>query len=308
MIPTVETILSYAASLLGDPQQRKFTNAKLLPYFTLAYEELTAEMQRYHLPKRKRTVNYALVAGTTLLSPATANIGDMGEIIVIEERPYGSSGIYTKVEPVDSLPQIDPTDRLIYYEWVNDRFKFIGATRDIDLRINYFDSSEAPSTGQVGIDGSRNFLAYRTASIAAIPAGNVELGDRYEKAALGPMRDGGGGYLHMLLQPMVVSQQKIKMQAPAYSTTPFPAFMPPIGVISTDGGSDVGAPTNAVITGTIDGSNDTFTLPAAYLRVLLYRNGALMDETVAYTISGATITFLPGYIPQTGDRLRAEVW
>jgi hypothetical protein len=77
---------------------------------------------------------------------------------------------------------------------------------------------------------------------------------------------------------------------------------------TSGGGGDVGAPTNAAITGTIDGTNDTFTLPSTYLRVLLYRNGALLNENVAYTISGATITFLPGYIPQTGDTLRAEVW
>lgn len=308
MIPTVEQVLEYSAALLGDPSQRKFTNAKLLPFFVLAYEEMTTEMARYHLPKRKRVTTYPLTAGTALLSPATAGIGSFGELIVLEERPYGSSQIYTKIQPVDSLPQISATDKLLYFEWIDDSFKFIGATGDIDLRITYFGSGEAPSTGTTGVDGCRNFLAYRTASMAAIPAGNVELGDRYEKVALGPMRDGGGGYLHNLIQAMVVSQQKVQMQAPAYQTTPFPAFMPPIGVISTDGGSNVGAPTNAVITGTIDGSNDTFTLPASYLRVLLYRNGALLNESIAYTISGATITFLPGYIPQTGDILRAEVW
>ena len=43
MIPTVEQVLLLTASLLGDPSQRKFTNAKLQPFFELAYEELTGE-------------------------------------------------------------------------------------------------------------------------------------------------------------------------------------------------------------------------------------------------------------------------
>lgn len=309
MIPSVDEVLLLAAQLLGDPTQRKFNDAKLQPFFELAYEELTGEMARHHVRKQKRAVTYALPANTTSLTPLTASISNFGELIRMEERPYGSSELYTRVRPVDSLPQNTATDLLHWVEWSDDTWRFIGATQAIQLRITYWDSGAAPTSGSVGIDGSKNFLAYRTAANAGIPAGNVELAVEYDKQARGPYRDGGGGFIHALIQAMVVAEQKVQIQLPAYTAQPYNAVYLSTGLAAgSDGGTSVGAPTNTVITGTIDGANDTFTIPSSPLRMLLYRNGTLIDENTAYTLSGTTITFLPGYIPQTGDTLRAEVW
>jgi hypothetical protein len=84
-------------------------------------------------------------------------------------------------------------------------------------------------------------------------------------------------------------------------------------VLGVKPGTYIGA-SNMVIretpTGTINGSNTTFTLantPTAnseqvYLNGLLLEPGAGND----YTISGATITMLA--VPQTGDRLKASYW
>jgi len=63
---------------------------------------------------------------------------------------------------------------------------------------------------------------------------------------------------------------------------------------------------NEVPSGTINGSNTTFTLantPTAGT-VLIYRNGLLQVPSVDYTISGSTITYL--YAPSTGDVLRGQ--
>ena len=73
-------------------------------------------------------------------------------------------------------------------------------------------------------------------------------------------------------------------------------------VIGTSGTSfsDLGTPT-----GTINGVNDTFTLsvtpnPAASL--LLFKNGVLQTGGgVDYTLTGATVVYVAGAIPQTGD-------
>ncbi|MGH9657269.1 MAG: hypothetical protein ACRD96_01930 [Bryobacteraceae bacterium] len=63
-----------------------------------------------------------------------------------------------------------------------------------------------------------------------------------------------------------------------------------------------------VPSGTINGTNTTFTLPSSpnpAASLSLYRNGALKKPGVDYNLSAGTITFLPGQIPQTGDILLA---
>lgn len=57
--------------------------------------------------------------------------------------------------------------------------------------------------------------------------------------------------------------------------------------------------------GAIDGSNAVFTLPQApspAASLNLFKNGARMSQGIAYTLTGATITYEAAYIPQGGAR------
>lgn len=309
MIPSVSEVLQQAAGLLGDPNMRKFTEAKLQPYFELAYEELTGEMARYFLTKQKRAVTCPLPIGTTSLTPADASISNMGEVIKVEERSYGSGDLYTLVHPRITLPQRDAIWKLYDYEWSNDTFNFVGATDNIDLKITYYDSGAAPTSGSVGIDGSKNFLAHRTAANAARPAGNVELAKLLDIDARGPRQDGSGGFLHTLIGAMLTSEQKNQLQVPYYKAGGSITIGGAFGMaVAEGGGGGVSAPTEVTPTGTIDGANDTFTLASIPLFMSLYMNGVLLTEGVGYTRTGATITMLSGYIPQIGWTLRAQVW
>ena len=58
--------------------------------------------------------------------------------------------------------------------------------------------------------------------------------------------------------------------------------------------------------GVIDGSNMTFTLgyaPSPVTSVRVYRNGILNKLNTDYTLSGQSIQFLTGAVPQAGDTL-----
>lgn len=57
--------------------------------------------------------------------------------------------------------------------------------------------------------------------------------------------------------------------------------------------------------GIVDGNNNTFTLvnPPSGSSLSLYRNGLYMSANFDYTLSGNTITFAAGAIPQPGDTL-----
>ena len=61
-------------------------------------------------------------------------------------------------------------------------------------------------------------------------------------------------------------------------------------------------------TGTLNGTNATFSLanpPAPGGSLTLYRNGLIQSNNIDFSVSGATITFNPGSIPQAGDILQA---
>lgn len=61
-------------------------------------------------------------------------------------------------------------------------------------------------------------------------------------------------------------------------------------------------------TGTIDGSNDTFTLahePSPAESLLLFRNGVEQVAGTNFTLTGSTIVFASGATPRTGNLLRA---
>lgn len=62
------------------------------------------------------------------------------------------------------------------------------------------------------------------------------------------------------------------------------------------------------ITGSINGSNDTFVLahtpsPAASLQ--FFRNGVCLKRAVGYVLTGNTVVLQAGYIPDTGEILSA---
>ena len=60
--------------------------------------------------------------------------------------------------------------------------------------------------------------------------------------------------------------------------------------------------------GTVNGVNTAFTLansPAPTTSLTLFRNGLLQRLGIDYTLSGSSITFAAGGVPQGGDLLRA---
>jgi hypothetical protein len=60
--------------------------------------------------------------------------------------------------------------------------------------------------------------------------------------------------------------------------------------------------------GIVDGTNNTLTLanPVDGASLLLFRNGLFLTPNFDYTLSGATITFAAGAVPQAGDTLTAS--
>lgn len=75
-----------------------------------------------------------------------------------------------------------------------------------------------------------------------------------------------------------------------------------LATATSTGTSDVN---DSPFTGDIDGSNPDFTLPQvpAFGTLEVHRNGILQKQGSDYTLSAATVTFLPGNVPLPGDNL-----
>jgi len=61
--------------------------------------------------------------------------------------------------------------------------------------------------------------------------------------------------------------------------------------------------------GAVDGANVSFTIanaPSPASSLLLFRNGLLQRANFDFTLSGATITFVSGAVPQAGDTILAS--
>lgn len=217
--PTTNSVLAAAAGWLGDIPQDVYTNAVLhSPFFETAWGEVWNLMLGWGLQTVQREVTYTLPANTTSLLPASASISDMGEPSKVWERGSASED-WVPMEPVDELPQADPSGRLIWWKWENNTFYFIGCPQAKLLKFEYSASAVAPAIGAtISLDGSKEFLAVRTAALIAPTRGMPDLAGALNLMALGPslQPDGTGGLLRQLVYPMLKEKQKRPARPQAY--------------------------------------------------------------------------------------------
>jgi hypothetical protein len=102
------------------------------------------------------------------------------------------------------------SDRIEEWAVMGDRIVLTPATEARQLRIRYTVSSTAPTSGTIGVNNSRDYLALQTAALAAAAYDMDTVADRCEAQALGNNRlpNGSGGALRELINPMVLALQK----------------------------------------------------------------------------------------------------
>jgi hypothetical protein len=303
-IPTVEECIDDAQALLGDPSGVKFTDASCLFAFGRAYRELFAEMLSLEIPRIKNIATANLTAGLTSLTPSAAGISDFGELIEVEERMQGSTDDFMPVEIVGKLQQGLPFDVIAEVVWRLDALYFLGATTNRELRITYYSSGAAPTSGSVGVDDSRNYFGARIASIVGPPKGHLV--DARELRAEADM------YLRALVDPMLKNNQTVKVQQSAFRVGEDRTYAARFRVVA--GASSGGTVPNVystgagTITGTLNGTNDTFYIGQSSNQVAVYLNGARLTSNAHYTHGGNVITFISPYIPQVGADILVEAW
>lgn len=299
-IPTVAEVYSLAQALVGDPTGKVFTTTVLNSAFPIAFRRVKSEMLKRQIPRSKIVATHTFAAGLTSLTPEDAGISNFGELIRMEERLSGSIDKWTQLDDVDDLSDREQDNKLGQFAWYGDTWNFVGATSSRELRITYFESGAAPTSGSVGIDDSLNALAYLTAVIMAPWKGYNERAMELKPEAESELKD--------LLMPMVRSLQRSKIQAPAYSIERLIAKNVAVPYIAAPPMSGDAVPQRLTFIGTQDGLNATFTLSQLPQLLDLRMNGNALMPDVAYTRDGVVVTMLPGYIPVSTDLFEALAW
>lgn len=138
---------------------------------------------------------------------------------------WASGGTLTKspndfsaMTNLDRLSQQDPIQSLREWVWRDEVFWFRGATEERQLKIEYESSGTAPVAGDVGIDDARDFLAHRTAALAAGTRGFDGRAKDLMFLAVGKSGqcDGSGGLLFDLMKPMLMEKQKRRKRPGAF--------------------------------------------------------------------------------------------
>ena len=210
MTPTVDQVLNRARSLLADPSGQEFGDPDLQPFFELAYEVLSQELELFSSSEVERTATFTVPAGTEDVDPTSYGVSDVESITEVEERPAGSTD--DDWTPVAGRPELvpgTPGDRIGEYELENGVLRTRGANLNVELRLSYRTTGTAPSSGSVGIPGSLPYLSAKTAALAlAAREEGMQVASAFESMA--------EGFLETLRRMTVKQLQAARVIRPAF--------------------------------------------------------------------------------------------
>lgn len=279
-----------------------------------AYDALFTAFELAQCPRIQTIVDYRLPALTTSFTPVQAGLMDFANPEYLEERAWGSTDKYTRIEQRDKLPQRDPVNALLTFVWRLDTFFFIGATTDRDVRITYDSSGTPPvnDSDSINVDGCATFLSKYAAAIAGGRKG-YDQAARYMQDAVGARYGEGiiGGELYRILQPRVRERQQVQIAPKPYSASrrTLVRSVPYIQAQSPASGG-VGVPAQfSTATNTItpapNGSNNVFYLTYPVVSIQLFVGGEAMTFPTDYSFGANVITFAPTAIPAAGQTITA---
>jgi hypothetical protein len=316
VISTVTQVQNRTLALLDDPTGATFTPEIFTEGFTEAWDAMRASMVQYQVPFITEIVTATVAPMTTVLHPSSAGIVGFGELVELEERRAGGNDHFRMVWECDELPQREPGEILGEFVWRLDAFHFVGATQHREVRITYWDTGQAPTSGLTGVDGALTFLSKYSAAVMGPRKGYDELGAKYMNEAVGPRYEQGviGGALFRLIQPMVRSRQRVQVAPMPYSVIGHSwrrRGLPYIAANQPAGGGHMPAvfkQHDGTLTGITNGSNATFFLTYPVRAVIVSLNGATLIQGQHYTHGANVITFLSPYIPDYGAEILVQGW
>lgn len=173
-------MMDKSASLMNDTAKEVYTYEAQLPYFQMAVDELQEIFELNGIPVTQKSTDEIIIeVGTTEVSsvegPAPNYPANLIEIEQIWERLAGSSQPFLPMTKRDYLPhylQDQNVDSLIFWVWNDQKIKFMGATTDREIKLDYVfaifpDTDELTADSVLGVMNCRSALQFRTAGLCA---------------------------------------------------------------------------------------------------------------------------------------------
>ncbi len=167
-------IFDKARFFLNDTIGAVFTDEVLLPALQMANEDLRLECEDNNIPYTNITsAAITVTAGVTDIGGPTGPPlpSDLIEIVEMYERTMGTSNDYLQMRRRNFLPKSEvQTTFLEVYTWQRQIVQFIGATSNIQVKIDYIGNSlnrVIDANSEIAIFNSISFLSFRTAALAA---------------------------------------------------------------------------------------------------------------------------------------------
>jgi hypothetical protein len=171
---TVSDVLGLSAALLNDNARAVYTNAVQLPYFNMALAELQEEMQRNGIAFNNAVAEVEVPTGVLSIGgPGGPTLPtNLVEPINLYERDTDATNEdWADMVQKEFLPTYTvQTQSLIYWAWQQQQIKFLGATSDRTIKIEYISDGMAVVTDvdqNIPIIEAKSFLQYRTAALCA---------------------------------------------------------------------------------------------------------------------------------------------
>ena len=167
----VSNIVTSVQALLNDQIGQVFTFAVQKPYINIAIRELREVMEANNVSMTNAVETGILIpAGTTEINPVNMP-ADLIEIQQLLERVQGSGTDYIAMRRMEFLPSIvTQIAYLVFWTYQDQKVKFIGATSDIELKMNYV-ADRMPlinnEVDRIALINCDSFLQYRTAGLCA---------------------------------------------------------------------------------------------------------------------------------------------
>jgi len=165
---TVPDIADRARAHLNDQEDQVFHTSLLLEFINDAFEEIQEELTLRNTPALQEITASVPVTANTNTTINRIQIPDLFYPLSLQEFPTGSSEDPTDMTRMEWDSDIDPSEKILYWNWREGEIKIPQVTQNTSVLVKYNRFYlQLDSDDSILLIGAKRFLGYRTAELAA---------------------------------------------------------------------------------------------------------------------------------------------